>query len=504
MRTVRYPVLSIALLVAATVPPPLSAADYAEIRVIDAQTRRGVPLVELETVNRDVFVTDNAGRVAFREPGLMGRELFLTVRGHGYEVPKDGFGFAGVRVTPKAGSVSEIVVKRKNVAERLCRLTGEGRYRDTRLLGLPVPLADSPHPGNVAGQDSVQAAVYRGKVFWFWGDTSRMNYPLGMFRTAGATTPVPDGDPSAGIAFDYFVNDTGFARPMIPYPKEPKGVIWIDGVCVVADDAGGEKLVAHYSRREGLGKEYEHGVAVFDDAKAVFEPARVLPPGERWRHPSGQAVAFEDGGTKWVLFGNPVPDVRVPATLAAVLDPKRYEALTCAYAAGPKAVADGRPDWRWQAELPPTSSVTESQWLKAGRLEPEHARMTPADAANPADRVTLHNGTVRWNAHRKCWVLIAGQIGGKPSHLGEVWYAEAAAPTGPFAKAVKVVTHDRQTFYNVCQHPFLDRDGGRVVHFEGTYTADFSGNSHRTPRYEYNQVLYRLDLDAPKLAAARP
>ena len=62
------------------------------------------------------------------------------------------------------------------------------------------------------------------------------------------------------------------------------------------------------------------------------------------------------------------------------------------------------------------------------------------------------------------------------------------------AKAVHIVTHDRQTFYNVCQHPFLDRDDGRVIHFEGTYTRDFSGNPERTPRYDYNQVLYRLDL----------
>ena len=70
-------------------------------------------------------------------------------------------------------------------------------------------------------------------------------------------------------------------------------------------------------------------------------------------------------------------------------------------------------------------------------------------------------------------------------------------------EAVKVATHDRQTFYNVCHHAFLDRAGGRLVHFEGTYTNDFSGNPDRTPRYNYNQVLYRLDLGDPALRAAR-
>src|ERR1700712_5508428 len=90
---------------------------FAEIRVVDAETGRGVPLVQLETVNGLSFVTDNAGRIAFHEPGLMGREVFFTVRSHGYEAKKDGFGFAGVRITPRAGKAAEVLVKRRNIAE---------------------------------------------------------------------------------------------------------------------------------------------------------------------------------------------------------------------------------------------------------------------------------------------------------------------------------------------------------------------------------------------------
>jgi hypothetical protein len=478
---------------------PLSApaGEWAEVRVADAATGRGVPLVELETVNGLLFVTDNAGRVAFHEPGLMGREVFFTVRGHGYEVAKDGFGIAGARVTPRAGAVAEIKLTRKNVAERLCRLTGEGLYRDSVLLGHPTPPA-SPHPGLVVGQDSVQAAVFGGKVYWFWGDTQRMSYPLGLFRTAGATTPHdPTFDPAGGIPFDYFVDRSGFARAMMPLAEQPEGVIWISGVCVVPDATGQERLAAHYSRRKGLAGEFEQGIAVFDLAKAIFEPARQLPLSETWRHPSGHPIPYEADGTKWLLFGSPTPNVRVPATLEAVLDPARYETFACTPS------ADGPPVWRWQNEQPPTDSKTEIGWVKEGRIKPEHARFCPADAASPTDRVQLHSGTVRWNEHRKRWVLVAGQIGGKPSLLGEVWYAEAREPTGPFVVAVKVATHDKQTFYNVCHHAFLDRDGGRAIHFEGTYTNDFSGNPHKTPRYNYNQVLYRLDLDAPQLRAAR-
>jgi hypothetical protein len=63
------------------------------------------------------------------------------------------------------------------------------------------------------------------------------------------------------------------------------------------------------------------------------------------------------------------------------------------------------------------------------------------------------------------------------------------------------VTHNRYSFYNPKQHPFFDRQGGRLVYLEGTYTTSFSGNTDKTPRYDYNQVMYRLDLSDPRLHA---
>src|SRR5262249_3282025 len=94
---------------------------------------------------------------------------------------------------------------------------------------------------------------------------------------------------------------------------------------------------------------------------------------------------------------------------------------------------------------------------------------------------------------------IAVQSGGT-SMLGEVWYASADTPVGPWHYAVKVVTHERYSFYNPKQHPMFDRDGGRRIYFEGTYTHTFSGNPDARPRYDYNQDLYRLDLGDPRLA----
>jgi hypothetical protein len=51
-------------------------------------------------------------------------------------------------------------------------------------------------------------------------------------------------------------------------------------------------------------------------------------------------------------------------------------------------------------------------------------------------------------------------------------------------------------------HPFFDQEGGRIIYFEGTYASTFSGNTNPTPRYDYNQIMYRLDLADPRLGKA--
>src|SRR5438132_8584606 len=71
---------------------------YFTIRVIDEQNGRGVPLVELRTVNNATWWTDSAGIVAFNEPGLMGLEVYFHLMSPGYAYPKDGFGNRGVKL----------------------------------------------------------------------------------------------------------------------------------------------------------------------------------------------------------------------------------------------------------------------------------------------------------------------------------------------------------------------------------------------------------------------
>ncbi len=126
-------------------------------------------------------------------------------------------------------------------------------------------------------------------------------------------------------------------------------------------------------------------------------------------------------------------------------------------------------------------------------------RGVPLVDADSERKIQHRPGSVRWNGYRKRWIAIFGEAYGESSLLGEMWYAEAAEVTGPWPRAKKIVTHDRYSFYTVTQHDFMDGAGGRYVYFEGTYIKMFSQTRVKTPRYDYNQIMYRLDLDDPRL-----
>src|SRR5689334_12571029 len=102
-------------------PAGRAASPYFQIKVVDEATGRGIPLVEVATVNSIRHWTDSSGLVAFLEPGLMERDVFFSLRSHGYEYPKDGFGNRGLKLHPQAGKKAVIKMKRLNVAERLYR-----------------------------------------------------------------------------------------------------------------------------------------------------------------------------------------------------------------------------------------------------------------------------------------------------------------------------------------------------------------------------------------------
>lgn len=437
------------------------AVEPCRIEVVEKGTGWPVPLVELRTTHQVRLVTDNAGLIAFDLPELMGRETWFDVIGHGYEVPKDGFGYRGVRLTPRPGQSLKVEVVRRIIAKRLGRLTGGGLFVESQKLGREL---DWPESG-LLGCDSVQNAVHRGKLFWAWGDTILAHYPLGLFDMSSATTeivPLASFQPPLRLKFDYFRDAKGVPRSVAKMPGS--GPTWVSAYVSLPDQSGMPRLVGTYAKIKPPMDAYERGLCVWNDQTSNFEPHRVIwtkseaapkPPPMPDSHP---AFWKDDQGKEWVFFGNPLPFLRCPATFEAWQDPAQWEAL-----------------------------------------EPQASLISATDGPE----VKPHSGSIAWNGYRKRWVTIFMEAFGKPSAFGELWYAEAPAPTGPWGRAIKVLSHDNYTFYNPCLHPEFTPAGSPILIFEGTYTMQFADKPAPTPRYDYNQILYRLDLDDPALEVVK-
>jgi hypothetical protein len=447
------------------------AAEPCRIEVVEQGSGWPVPLVELRTTHHMRFVTDNAGVIAFDLPELMGRETWFEVVGHGYEVPADGFGARGVRLTPQPHETLRVEVTRTVPAKRLGRITGGGLFAESQKLGQERAWPES----GILGCDSVQTALHNGRLFWLWGDTTLSRYPLGIFHSTSATTtaqPLKRFEPPLRMQFDYFREPadappggriaTAAPRGVAKMPGD--GPTWITGYVSLPDKTGRARLVATYCKINPPLDAYEWGLCIWNDEQASFEKVRSIwtksadvprpPP-----LPEGHPAFWTDAENKrWVLFGNPLPTLRFPATFEAWSDATTWEVL------------------KPQESLP--SAVDEA-------------------AVKP------HSGSIAWNGFRQRWVTVFLQAFGKPSVFGELWYAEAPAPTGPWGPAVKVLTHQNYTFYNPRLHAGFTAHDSPVLLFEGTYTTQFADNPPPTPRYDYNQILYRLDLDDPALAGAQ-
>lgn len=479
--------VSFTLIAMLTATTSTTRIPYFKIQVVDEATGRGVPLIELRTVNQARFITDSNGLIAFNEPGLMDKEVFFHISGPGYAVDPDGFGYKGIVLKPKAGGKTIVKVKRTNIAERICRLTGQGIYRDTILLDEKSPISHAVLNGGVMGQDTAQAEVVDGKMLWFWGDTDRTGYPLGNFHTTGAIASLPKGGADNGIEFKYFTNKDGFVREMVHSAKSLP--IWISGLVVLGKD-----LYAYYAQVKSLSEIDSSGYLKWDGARKSFDIIQTFGKDRGWRFLDGHTIQV--GG---YIYGNNPPNVRVQASAEAMLDQAQYEAFTCLDATGNVLRKDGKPNYRWQKELPPITSEIENRLVKEGKLKQEETHFLPIDQVGRP--CVIANGSVHWSEYIKRYIAILGRKGGKDSFLGEIVYSVADEPTGPFKKAVTVADHPHYTFYNPVHHSFLDK--GSFIYFEGTYTAEFSDAKEKTPYYNYNQLLYRLDLNDPRLKSAR-
>ncbi len=479
------------------------ADRYFTLQVIDEATGRGVPLVELKTVNHIASWTDSAGVVAWNEPGLMGQSVYFHIASPGYEYPEDTFHQRGIRLRVEPGGQAKITLRRRQIAERLYRVTGQGIYRDSLLVGAPVPLREPALNAQVLGQDTVIVTPYRGRLYWFWGDTDRAGFHLGNFSGTGATSEWPERGglaPHQGINLDYFTNAEGFTRAMCPESSFGAGLKWIEGVMSLRDADGQEHLWARVAAGTGLGSTRDWHLARFNDATQCFESV------VRWdihdSHDSSHPFRARVDGQDYLYI---YPDLRVRAQSDALRDLKNYEAFTCVAGEGHVQGTNtliardalGRARYAWRAGADRLHGGRMQELTRMGLLAPEEHPGRAYDVETGAS-VEAGRGSVFWNEFRRRWLRIHS------GRAGEIWLGEADTPTGPWAYERRIAEHGRYNFYNPTQHPFFDESGGRVLYFEGTYTATFSDAPARTPRYEYNQLMYRLTLTDPRLDLPAP
>lgn len=463
------------------------------VTVLDGRTGNPLPLAELRNGN-NVWVTDSAGGIALHDLSLLGQTADFSLRSHGYEAQE------GLRMTIRAGESTVLRLIPRNFAERLYRVTGGGIYADSTLLGLSTPTKSPLLAGLVLGQDSVQTTVYKGQIFWIWGDTNRPSYPLGNFRASGARSDLPSAgglDPAIGVDLRYFVGADGFAKEMAPDRTVPgKGVTWLGGLLALSEE-GKESLYATYGKYENL-KPVEEGMLKYDDAQEVFVKLRAFGSSDLVR-PSGHPFFAVHDTRRYVYYQN---QVRIPAQGAALADPSVYESFTARKSDGSiDRTQEGAIRYEWRRGV---TRITEDD-VKAGLLRAEEALLNKGWDAATGEPLSFHeNSDVEWNEFRGRYAGIFLQNFGKTSLVGEIYYAEGDTPMGPFVYGRKVVSHDVYNCYNPRHHPFFDQEGGRRIFFECSFTSIFTNLKELTPRYDYNQMMYRLKLDDPALALPVP
>ena len=476
------------------------------IQVVDEATNRPVPLVEISTVHQVTHITDNHGITAWNEPELAGEEVFFQVKSHGYEIQADGFGFKGRKEKVVSGGRVQWKLKRTQIAERLYRITGAGRLAESQSAGLIS--ADDPNAitrARVIGQDSVQTTPYKNELHWLWGDTSRLSYPLGNFHSPSARSSIPGPEswnPESSIPIRYFTDKTtGFAAETCRMKGD--GPTWASAMTTVRDSDGNEKLVCWYAKIKPPLETYQRGVAVWNDQNNMFESLVTFGPQPIGPPDGSHDLKLSENGQEWIYFADPFPYCRVKATLADYSDPEKYEYWTCVKS-GPKPGTEaidrdmaGKLQFQWRRKSKAWDQKTQHEWIGKKQIRLEECPIQLK--SKTGESITTARGTVAWNKYRKKWLMVFGQIYGKPSLLGEIWIAESEDKLGPWKNAIKILTHDKYSFYNVAHHAELDSGDGRTIYFEGTYTTLFSGNEHPTPRYDYNQMLYRLDLSDLRL-----
>jgi len=487
---------------------------YFRITVVDQDTSRGIPCVKLEMMNCAQYWTDSAGVVAFYEPDLMNQQVWFTVESHGYRNENAPMGIHGVVLETKPGGSAIVPMRRINIAQRIYRMTGSGIYRDSILLGDKVPAVEEEGKIPIMGQDGGDVVVFKDKFYWLWGDTAIPRFPLGVFRSVCAVSDLPGKgglDPDRGVALRYMRKKDGEFRPIINLPSQPGCPYWYSKPRVVRDGRGNEHFVTDYAQVDSSMKTVETGLVEYSEKTGFFELVGKYPnnPTVHMGGSGSTVFRYKTGGREYFYVPSPYPTVRYPTDYASQLDVSAREAFTCLkqgsrFDGSPKQLdrdKDGNLRWGWKKDTSPVAEKEMDQLVKARAMKPEEQWYAVRDV-DTGIRVLSQHGSIYWNAYRQRWVCIRVQNWGE-TLVGEIWYLEGDTPQGPWVYARKIITHAWKdhacSFYVPAQIPYFDRDNGRTIYIKGSFSSDYGDTKTAAPRHNYNIMMYKLELDDPRL-----
>lgn len=480
-----------------------------KIQVVDSKTGRGVPMILIENTNGARYYTDSAGYVSFYDPALMDQDVFFLISGPGYVYPRNSMGSVGERVTVRPGESVKFEVDRVSIAERLYRVTGQGIYRDSVALGQPVPIEKPILNTKVMKQDSAKVIEYKGKLYWFWGDTYSSSKAEGNLRVTGAVSELPGKgglDPDLGVNLKYFAGSDGYVKEMAPNLQDGSVHVELSSLMKTTKD-GKECLLAGYVSYDKDNKEVSRGILMFNDQKEQFDLVVRFEEDEMMRYPQGNAFLCNENGKEYWVFCNPLPTIRVVNDYNSIINPDSYEVYTPIKqgAVYDKKVPrkteldlddNGNLKWSWKKKTGLLTQEQEENLIRIRVIKHSDAfyRFTDVDNGNA---VELYSAAIQWNEYRKSWIMIAqSKKGTEP--LGDIYYAEAKNPSGPWKNGKLIVSHDQWAFYNPIFHPYFSKDNGRIIYFEGNFDND-GRTSKPVSYYDNNQLMYKLDLSDPRL-----
>lgn len=527
-------------------PDSLEGKVYFKVKVVDSETGRGIPAVRLETTSHRKYFTDSNGVAAIYEPGLMGEKVWFTVTSFGYQFPnRDFFGDPGFRVKLKPGGSTTIEMNRTMIGERLSRSTGLGLYRHSFLTGENVPVKRPFFRGGVVGNDSPIGAVFKDKIYWFFGDPGYIHTAFSHFATSGGTSSLPqntDLDPKKGMNLNYFLGDEsdnrfeGFAKPL--YNKESGQGSFALWRAMVVNNQGEEELFSYFTELSGGQydtlpealnslKESSHGIGKWSEDKQRFEiveefpldkPFKVRPVLTQYQN----NFRVQEGGDTWFYFPNAYPTMRVPAEAQALRDPSQYQIFTPIKQGtewddgSPQLVReddqgdlDGQAQelkWEWKPLTAPITTLRETMLVEENTIRRSEGihHLTKTSSGKPLE--DAYWGAVYWNPYREKWTMVYMDLVDELSIGGEIWYAEADSPLGPWVYTQKILTHPGHVYYQPAHNPFFNQKEGRVLLINGTFhhCCQVPPGSPRTPRHNYNTMIYRVDLADTRLYLPTP